>query len=322
MLALSLVLAAAAGDLSLRYEAGAPVRYHAESLFSAGGVPMIARQNLEARAVKLGVTLDLSCVPAAARKGWQLTCDVESARLQGQAVSGDQEKLDRVLAESAASLAEGTLVVDVAADGRVTGVALRGLPTDDEREAQIAEVLRQVCRRALAPLDVELPKDGVNPGKPWKQGGTPLAAELFVNAVPIWSGAGSTATPVAAGVAGGLSLKHAVTAVDAAGLRFSTEGKGNVTALVTDSNTYYAHVEIGGQGRFDPAAGQIAYATLTVTAADSASASVRSLADGYTQSGWIARWNTDGSLEGPDGVIKAETAEAPAAPEAPAATGP
>ena len=37
------------------------------------------------------------------------------------------------------------------------------------------------------PLDVERPKDGAVGEKPWKQGGTPLAAELFVNSVPVWT---------------------------------------------------------------------------------------------------------------------------------------
>lgn len=306
MLALLLSLSAHAGDLSPRWEPGVAVRYHAETLFGAGSIPMIARQNTEARALRLAVVMDISCVPALAGKGWELTCDVEKAELKGEAVPGEQPRLDTVLAEYSASLADGTLVLEVAKDGRITAVELRGLESKEERSAHINELLRQVARRAVAPLDVEMPKNGEDPGKPWKQGGTPLAAELFVNAAPVWSGAGSSTTPMAGGVSGGLSLKHSATGRDASGVKFTTEGKGNVTALVTDTNTYYAHVDIGGAGRFDPATGQIAYRQIDVAAADGASASVRSLADGYRQTAWIARWNADGSLEGPDGPIANE----------------
>lgn len=317
MFALLLSLNAFAGDLSPRWEPGQAVRYHAETLFSAGSLPMIARQNTEARAVKLAVTLDLACVPTARKKGWELVCDVEGAKLQGEAVPGEQERLDQVLAESASTFAAATVVVGLSADGRVSSVDLRDVDRSDERSAQIAETLRQMARRAVAPLDVEMPKDGEDPGKPWKQGGTPLAAELFVNSVPVWSGAGSSATPVAGGVSGGVSLKTSVKGRDGAVATLETVGQCNVASLVTDTNTYFAHVEISSTGRFDTATGQISYRLLEVSAKDGPSASVRTLADGYRQVAWIARWNADGSLEGPDGAIKPEApTEAPA--EAPA----
>ena len=309
MFALLLSLNAFAGELSPRWEPGQVVRYHAETLFGAGSLPMLARQNTEARAVRLGVVMDLSCVPAAQKKGWEITCDVEKAQLQGEAVPGEQDRLDQVLTESAATLSAATLVLNVGLDGRVTAVDLHDVPRTDERSVQIAETLRQISRRAVAPLDLEMPKNGVDPGKAWKQSGAPLAMELFVNAMPVWSDAGSSATPTAGGVSGGVTMKHSVLSRDAGAAKLSTEGKANVQSLITDTTTYYAHVEVKGDARFDLGTGQLSYRAINVSAVDGASASVRTLADGYSQVAWIARWNADGSLEGPDGPIREEAAQ-------------
>lgn len=300
MITLLLSSLAFAGELSPRWEPGQVVHYQAtvQAKFPSG-MTFIGLKNVEARADMVGVALDLACSPEAKKKGWTVSCAVEKADIQGSAFPGEQEALDRALDENEALLASATIKMEIAEDGRIQVVDLRGFEQSDERGGYVKEILRQLCRRAVAPLDLQMPKDGVSPGKPWKQKGTPLAAELLPSTAPIWSGQGSGPSPASGGVAGGLSLENSVQGRDGAMVDIVTTGKGNVAALVTDYSTYFANLVIAGEGRFDTEKGQIAYRVLDANARDVGSNASSTPADGYVYTAVVARVNADGSVEGP-----------------------
>lgn len=300
MISLLLSTLALAGELSPRWESGQIVRYQATVQVKVpSGMTFLGLKNTEARADLVGLALDLACAPEAKKKGWTVMCEVDKADLQGSAFPAEQEALDRAFQENEAILQAATIKLEIADDGRIQVVDLRGIEQTDERAGYMREILRQLSRRAVAPLDLQMPKDGVAPTKPWKQKGTPLAAELLPSTSPIWSGMGSGPSPASGGVAGGLTLENEIKGRDGAMVDIVTTGKGNVAALVTDYSTLFANLIISGEGRFDSATGQIAYRLLESNAQDVGSNASSTPADGYVYTAVVARVNQDGSVEGP-----------------------
>lgn len=298
MLALLLSSLSLAGDLAVRWEPGATVRYHAESRMDVpGGLVFLGAVNTEARARVVELALDLSCQGAAKKKGAAVSCEVDQVRLGGEAVTGEQERLDRALAENARLLEDARVSFEVSEDGRLTNVDLKGTPDADARLNYTGELLRLLVRRAVAPLDLQLPKNGDDPGKPWRQSGAPLALELLPTVAPSWSGSSATYATSATGVAGGISLKNALAGRQGAMARVTTEGEGNVVVMVTDYNSLFANVVVAGDGRLDTEKGQIAWRGLQTNAVDVGTNSSRTAADGYRHAGFIARINPDGSVE-------------------------
>ena len=303
MLSLLVLSSAFAGDLSLQWS---PLRYHAETLLTLpGGYWVVGEGNVEARATQIDLSLDMSCQPEVKKKGWDLTCDVERAAFGGKALSPekDQDKLNTALASYAAELEAATPQLTVREDGRLTTVDLDGVDQASKRDAFRAEVLRQLVRRALSPLDVQLPKGGVDPGKPWNLGGTPLAAELFPASAPVWVGEGSSAAPMSGGVSGGLRVPLSVSRREGAVVVIAGEGKGTISTYATDNGSYLSAIALQTETRFDSAAGQVAYSFVHVSAKDAgANASVTGV-DGYAHTAWVGRINADGSVEGQEGPV-------------------
>ncbi len=300
MIALLLSSLALAGDLTPRWDPAETVAYQATVQVKVpSGITFLGAQNTEARAELIGLAMDLSCGSEAKKKGFTVTCDVTKVDLQGGAFPGEQERLERAFVESEALLDAATVVLEIGADGRISVVDLRGLPQGDERTGYMREMLRLLVRRAVAPLDLQMPKDGVDPGKPWKQSGTPLAAELLPSVAPIWSGANSSPSPASGGVAGGLSIKNEIKGRDGAMVNVVTTGEGNLAATVTEYQTFFANLVVAGEARFDAQKGQIAYRVLDANAQDVGSNPSATPADGYVYTAVIARVNPDGSVEGP-----------------------
>ncbi len=300
MLALLLSSFALAGELTPRWEPGQTVQYQATVQVKVpSGITFLGVKNTEARADLIGLALDLACTSEARKKGWAVSCDVRQADLQGGAFPNEQEALERAFLENEALLNAATIELEVTSDGRLQVVDLEGIEHTDERAGYIGELLRQLVRRAVAPLDLQLPKDGVAPDKAWRQSGTPLIAELLPSTAPTWAGMGSGPTPASGGVSGGLTIKNQVTGKDGAMVEIATSGEGNVAALVTDYNTLFANLIVVGEGRFDTATGQLAWRMIEGNAQDIGSNASSTPSNGYVFTSVIARVNADGSVEGP-----------------------
>lgn len=300
MLTLLLSTLALAGDLAVRWPADQTVRYQATMQAKVpSGITFLGVKNTEARAELIGLALDLACQSTPKKKGAELRCDVEKADLQGGAFPGEQEALDRAMEETERLLDAATVALDVAADGRIQVVDVRGFEQTDERMAYIRELCRQLVRRAVSPLDLQMPKDGVDPGKPWKQSGTPLVAELLPSAAPTWAGMGSGPTPASGGVSGGLAIKNQVVGREGSMVSIVTTGEGNVAGLVTDYNTLFVNLVVAAEGRFDAERGQIAWRVVDANAVDVGSNASKTPSDGYVYTAVVARVNADGSVEGP-----------------------
>lgn len=307
---LLLVAPSLAGDLVWRWTPGQAVRYHAESLLTTPASPTYfepGNGNEDVGASQVEIVLDLSCVGAAKSKGFDVLCDIEKARLGGIATRNEQVSLDRIFAAYGALLEAGSVQITQLTDGRITGVDLEGVPNPNARSSEILNVLRQIVRRAVTPLDLQLPKNGDDDGKPWKQTGSPLAAEAY----------GAT------GATGGLKLLNEIGAPQAGRVSIQTSGGGNLMLSRRDIEVgELVNLVVAADGRFDGAAGTLAYRSLS-TSMEAIGANVVQLGwDGYKQVGWIARWNADGSLEGPDGPVAPAAPEVPAAPAAPEAAAP
>lgn len=301
MLLLSLSTLALAGDLAVHWDPGQDVRYHAETHVEVpSGVTFLNTQTYMARARTIDVVLDLDCKGEARRSGWEVLCDVSNPRIAGQAFPGEQEALDRATQENAEILDKAQIKLEVDEDGRLDTVSLDGLAQGDERMNYIRELLRQLVRRAVAPLDLQMPKNGDDQGKGWKQAGTPLAAELLCSAAPSWGGASRSQAPASGGVSGGLALKNTVAARVGSAVAIDTEGEGNVSVFVTDYRTVFANVVVSGQARLDAEHGQLAWRQISASAQDSAGGPFHTAADGYSHTSMIARVNADGTREGPN----------------------
>lgn len=296
---LVLSASALAGDLNFQWSA--PVPLHAEVVIDTPWiVTLLGTEDIDARATQTQVALDILCKGAPTKRGWAVDCDIESARLGGLAVPGEQEKLDKILAEYGTLLDAASIELEIAADGRITSVDLEGVTRPDARHADVVESMRQLVRRALAPLDLQLPKDGLDPGKPWKQTGTPLALEMIVNvANETWSTLSGT------GVAGGAALKTRTDGRDGAVVKLLTEGTG--TTLIGESGKM-VHMTLGAESRFDAERGVLLYRFLVVDGVSSAASSMASPSGFYHQAGAVGYRNPDGSIEGPTGPMgKAST---------------
>lgn len=301
MLLLSVVSFALAGDLAVRWDPAQNVRYRAESHIDVpSGVTFLNTATYSARALSIDISMDLDCKGEAARKGWEVVCDVSAPKISGKAAQGEQEALDRAMQENAEILDKAQVKLEIGEDGRLNTVSLTGLEQTDERMGYIRELLRQLVRREVAPLDLQMPKEGDDQGKSWKQTGTPLAVELLSTAAPTWSGTGRGQAPISGGVAGGLALKNAVAARVGSAVAINTEGEGNVSVFVTDSRTVFANVVVSGQGRLDTEHGQIAWRQISASAHDSTGGPFHTAAAGYSHTSAIARINPDGTREGPN----------------------
>lgn len=291
---LALSTSALAGDLAVRWDA--PVAFHAEAVIDTPRVvTLVAAEDREARAIQLQVAFDLDCAGAPARKGWDVTCEVANTRLAGTAVPSEQARLDAVLAEYTGLLDAGTVEVAVAPDGRLTSVDLEGVSKKDARQADAQEALRQIVRRAISPLDAQLPKDGVDPGKAWRQTGTPLALEMLIDVQ-----GESLAAMSGTGVAGGADLKTRVASRDGAVANLETTGTG--TILVGESGRM-VHMSLGAEGRFDAGRGAWLYRYVVVDGLPSAASSMTESSTYFRLAAAVGLRHPDGRVEGPAAAV-------------------
>jgi len=280
-----------------------PVRYHAESMVSTPrGQLWIGRANVEARAYRVDTVADMTCVGTPVRKLTRVSCSLDSIMFHGLAYKGDEEQLERILAEYKELMTGAKLEIDVAEDGRIRALDLEGVSKDSLRESLIQEYLRQLMRKLVAPLDVATPKDGVDPGAPWKYKGYPIGYELLSRT----------------GTAGKVALKYRTDEGRNGHAMLVAEGGGNVATNADADQGAQAGVNMVGVGQYliDTSAEQVAYAEFTVSGELSArAAGALSNPAFYGLGGWVGRINADGTIETFDGPVSAADAAPTKLPE-------
>lgn len=247
LLSLALATSAGAAPLAWSWNVEAPVTYHVEHVTIAPrGTWYLGTENREARAVQTNLVVDMSCAATAeVRAGWDLRCDLGAVHLSGTAVPGEGEKLTAIFEEYEALFAGTSVEMFFTRSGRIRSIKLEGFERSTSRSAAVEVYMTQTITRALALLELELPKKGDDKGRWWRQGGTPLVMALRSDE----------------GTAGGISLKHRVQAWEGDIAVFETEGRATVAyggAMEADGTALYS-VILGGQGRFDTASGTLEY---------------------------------------------------------------
>lgn len=168
---LALMMTAQAGDLEYRWPTGEPLHYRAQvALAMPTGMSLMGENNLDVKVDYIEYALVMTCTPQApGKKDQTLSCDVGEAKFLGTGREREQEEINVLMDEFATRLASGTILVTFTKTGRMKTVDLEGVAKDNQRSRAGYEVLRRLSGRALSPLEVELPKDGADPGKAWKQ---------------------------------------------------------------------------------------------------------------------------------------------------------
>ncbi len=294
LLAASLAGTAQAQDYALTWPDEAD--YQVSTLLAfPRGFTFYATENVEGRVLQFGLVADLDCSSTADGKSREVVCELDNVLMEGQPMRGDEEQVPKVMAEFGALLSESRVEFEVLADGRIRAFDLEGFPKGTNRENDLWEILRQVLRRSLSPFDVQPPKDGIAPAKPWKHKGMPMGFELLTKT----------------GTTGGVVIKYQP-ADDIAGRKVILgEGRGNVSTN--------AEADAGGQGAvnmvgftrtlIDPSTHDLAYSELVVSGILSARAAAGAVSQAvhYELRSAVSRVNADGTVE---------TGEGPVAPEA------
>jgi hypothetical protein len=281
---ITLLSNAFATDLVWNWSQAEPVRYHLETLVETPRSHIwLSKGNDYARTIKNHVTMDVACTGSQAGKNWSVDCKIESVALHGVAVEGDEVVLEQIFASSVALLEQKEIRLSVAANGRIRKLDIVGVYADDSRMGEMIEGLRQMMRRVFAPMDLQLPKDGDDGGKEWKQKGSPLAMELLT----------------AQGTSGGVIMKHRVlVGGDGDGVLYVTKGRGSVAegANMEAGTTSFMRVSTEGRGEFNTAMGVLNWAEVRTKAKYSASAiNALSGVGAYRYSGWVVRVRPDGT---------------------------
>jgi hypothetical protein len=278
--------AVAQAPLQQGWSAGV-AQYHLEGLvdtprtFVHQGV-----DNLEARAIRHLLSADTTCSATPTGKKWSVDCVLQRVSIQGASLAGEEAALGMILADYERRLKGQTVHLKVHSDGRILALDIKGLEKTDKRSGVILSTLNLLMRRLFAPLDLQLPKKGVEQAKPWKQRGHPMALELMSHT----------------GTAGGSRIEHRL--VTAGGeIRILSEGRGVVSpgdALEAGTGAMMK-METQATGVWSSERGLLAWRRIETSARYTVS-SYSSAAGGvdYRHTGWAALVGEDGQLLGPD----------------------
>ena len=236
-------VAMANGPMVWKWSPTASVSYHLETVVDTPrGRRWYAEENESARATKQMLLMDITCVGEPKGKKATVSCDLTSVEFRGAAVPGEEETLAAIMAHDAKRLQGSKLILGVRNDGRILSMDLdSGVPLKTSRSGQIMGGLRQMIERAMAPLDVQLPKDGVDKGKAWKHKGMPLSMKLMTDQ----------------GTSGSVSMKHRVTRTEGGVVRLESTGRGTVAegAMMEQGTSTMMHVTGSGRAAFNTAVG-------------------------------------------------------------------
>jgi len=266
-----------------------PVRYHAESFINTPRGSMLrADANLEARALTIAVTGDFSCKGVPQGKSTSLVCTIEKMKVDGKAFDGEQERLDKIFAGYSKNLVGAKIEMRVRADGHIASLDLDGIETTIAQSREAEEHMRQLMRKTMAPLAIQMPKDPTG-AKPWKHKGMPLFYELLTTS----------------GTTGGVMHKYRVDGDAKAGGTFVIgEGRGNLNsqAATQGATTAGALNMVGAsQTRFDQKSGLPLYSEVSVTGAPNAANDTVHGGIRYALAAWAGQIQADGTIEGLEG---------------------
>ena len=211
---LGVLSAQATTGLAWTWSTEQPVKYSLEVLVEAPrGQLWAAENNAVARTTRSMVRLDVSCsAERAGKSDWSVDCGIDSVKFSGRALPGEEDALKRILTQNEAHLQGKSVRLRMGSDGRVKKLDLVGIDTKNRYLAVVFEQVRWMLRRAFTPMDLKLPKNGDDKDKKWRQRGSPLVFEL----------AGGQ------GTAGGVALKHEVSASSDGTARIVSKGRASV----------------------------------------------------------------------------------------------
>ncbi|HJN75105.1 MAG TPA: hypothetical protein QGF58_14345 [Myxococcota bacterium] len=171
MLLAILLSTAEATELSTTFPTDEPVHYRVQMGLKTGTFIQIhAREDLDAFLGDVTMLLLMSCTGAEpTKRDQQVDCAVERAMLSGHGKGREQAEIDAILEEYAGYLQGATIQLVVTTSGRFKSVDVEGIPKDSKETADAQEFLRDLVARGVGPLDIEMPKGGVDPGGSWKQ---------------------------------------------------------------------------------------------------------------------------------------------------------
>ena len=247
-------LVGATDGLVWSWDESKPVRYQLEtSVETPATHTWYGLRAKEIRAIRQTMELGVTCVGTQEGKRWAVNCSLDAVRIRGQGVPGEEAELQEVMDQSVALIAGKSLQIIMGPHGRIKKVELKGVDVNDGRVGIIAENLRQMIRRTLAPMDLQLPKDGSDHDKAWRQKGSPLAVSLFGDQ----------------GTSGGVMMKHQVAGVDGDSVRLVTEARGSMAlgAMMESGTTPILRVDSRGRSAFDTNSGVLDWGEVTTGSA-------------------------------------------------------
>jgi hypothetical protein len=125
-----------------------------------------AEKNFEARVYKWRSNIVVSCAPEAlGKKASALACTIEDISLQAMSIPADLGSLPAVLEDLDQKMTGAVIQVEMTNDGRIRNVDLEGIDKRHRRLNQIVETMRLVVARAMAVMDLQLPKKGDDKGE-------------------------------------------------------------------------------------------------------------------------------------------------------------
>lgn len=275
--------ALASNGLEWRWEPPGAVAYHVETVVTTPrGRRWYAEENDVARATKQMLLMDLHCSGQPAGKRAVVRCRMDNVEFRGTAIAGEEAALASIMERDARRLEGRTLSVEMRLDGRFGSVDVESDPqVATSRAARSMDGLRQMVERALAPLDLQLPKDGVDKSKSWKRKGLPLSMKLMTSQ----------------GTSGSVVLKHSVTGWNGALARIASTGRGTVAEGMTMEQGTSTMLHISGVGRaqFNTELGQLDWSEVSGEV-EYAAANLEGIGNEQRSSfsSWAARINADG----------------------------
>ncbi len=168
---------APAAPMEWRWAPDTTHRWYLESeVVLPGFMWLNASANRDGRVSAFQVRAVLQCRVAdeLGRRGWDLDCVLHDVSLSAVPLPGDEGTLAPILAEHDALLTGASVELGMRRDGRLSRVDLAPPRADSRRQNRTHENLRLVVARALAGLDMQLPRDGSGDA-PWLQMQSPLA---------------------------------------------------------------------------------------------------------------------------------------------------
>lgn len=130
-----------------------------------------AVENIDSRITLIRIDMNVTCSNYKERgsKKWEIRCLVDDSRLMARPHPIDVGQVAGALDDYESKLTGSTVEMVFTNDGRVKSYDLIGIERNNSRMVDLEENLMMVVGRALAGLDLQLPKKGDDKGKPWRQ---------------------------------------------------------------------------------------------------------------------------------------------------------